>query len=68
LELVGNASGGELEGVDSPLEVAVPVRAPKRQSFTNSRFVDLDGADPSFLEIDNLITEGESELLGLQLP
>jgi len=31
LELVSNTGGGELEGVNSPLEVGVPVRAAERQ-------------------------------------
>lgn len=31
LELVGNTSGGKLEGVNSPLEVGVPVRTAERQ-------------------------------------
>jgi len=28
----------------------------------------LDGADSSFLQINDLVTEGKSKLLGLQLP
>lgn len=31
LELIGNTSGGELERVNGPLEVSVPVRAAERQ-------------------------------------
>lgn len=34
MELVGNTSRGKLEGVNSPLEVGVPVRAAERQLKT----------------------------------
>jgi hypothetical protein len=37
-------------------------------SFANSGLIDLDSTDTSLLEVDNLITEGKSKLLGLQLP
>ena len=76
LELIGDTGCGKFEGVNSPLEVGVPVRAAKGQlkrvisnsqlyslkrnthSFTNSRLVDLDGADSSLLKINDLIAEG----------
>lgn len=31
LELVGNTGGGQFEGVNSPLEVCIPIAAAKRQ-------------------------------------
>jgi hypothetical protein len=34
-------------------------------TFTDGRFVDLDGMNSGFLKINNLITESECELLGL---
>lgn len=37
-------------------------------AFTDSGFINLNGTDASLLEVDNLITEGKSQLLGLQLP
>jgi hypothetical protein len=36
-------------------------------AFTDSRLVDLDGVNASLLEIDDLVTEGKSKLLGLEL-
>lgn len=36
-------------------------------TFTNSGFVDLDGVDTSFFEINDFITEGKSKLLRLNL-
>lgn len=67
LESIGNASSRELEGIDSPLEVAVPVRATKGETFTNSGLVDLDGGDTGLLEINDLVAEGKGKLLGLEL-
>jgi len=66
LKLVADTSCRELKGVDGPLEVAVPVRAAKRQAFTNSRLIDLNGADAGLLKINDLVTEGKGELLRLQ--
>lgn len=67
LELVGDTSGGELERVNSPLEVGVPVRATERETLTNGGLVDLDGVDTGVLEIDDLVAESEGKLLGLDL-
>lgn len=81
---ISHTSGGEFEGVHSPLQVFVPVRATKRKledddqhrfiqthgdthTLTNSRLVNLDGADAGRFEIDDLITESKSKLLRLHL-
>ena len=80
-----NSGGGQLEAVDSPLEVGVTLRAlPERETllinlsasmltilngqggtYTKSRLIDLDDEDAVLLEIDDLVTEGQSELLAL---
>jgi hypothetical protein len=67
LELVGDTSGSELEGVDSPLEVGVPVSTTEGETFTDGWFIDLDGTDATCLEIDHLVTESKGKLLGLDL-
>jgi len=67
LKGVGNTSSRELERVNGPLEVTVPINASERQPFTDSRLVDLDGVDTGLLEVDNFIAEGQCELLGLHL-
>lgn len=36
-------------------------------ALTDGRLVNLDGTDAGLLEVDDFVTEGESELLGLQL-
>lgn len=66
LSRIVNASSGQLEAVDSPLEVGVTLTAlPKRKTLTKSRLVDLDDKDAVLLKIDDLITEGQGELLAL---
>lgn len=63
---VDDAGGGETESIDSPLEVGVALRAgAKRETLTESRLIDLDDVDAGLLEVDNLVTEGQSKLLGL---
>jgi hypothetical protein len=66
LSRVLNASSGKLEAVDSPLEVGVTLRAlPERETLTEGRLIDLDDEDAVGLEVNNLVAEGESELLAL---
>lgn len=61
-----NASGGQLEGVDSPLEVSVTLLArAEGETLTKSRLVDLDNVDTSLLEVNDLISEGKGKLLSL---
>lgn len=67
LGLVLDSSGGETERVDSPGEVLVPVDLTEGKSFTNGGLVDLDGEDTGSGEIVDLITEGKSKLLALNL-
>jgi hypothetical protein len=67
LSLVLNTGGSETERVDSPGEVLVPFGLPQGETFTDRRLVDLDSEDTSLLEVDDLVTESESELLALNL-
>jgi hypothetical protein len=61
-----NTSSGELEAVDSPLEVGVTLRAlAERKTLTKSRLVDLNDKDAVLLKVNNLVAEGQSELLAL---
>ena len=61
-----DAGGGKLEAVDSPAEVLLTLRAgTERKTLTESRLVNLDDVDAGSLEVDNLVAEGESELLSL---
>ena len=62
-----NSGGGESERVDGPEEVGVPVDSSKGKTLSNRGLVDLDGVDTGGLEVDNLVSEGESELLALNL-
>lgn len=63
---VDDAGGGETESIDSPLEVGVALRAgAERETLTESRLIDLDDVNAGLLEVDNLVTEGQSKLLGL---
>lgn len=62
-----DARGGETERVDGPLEVVVPVDLAERETLTDGGLVDLDGVDACVLEVDDLVTESEGELLGLGL-
>ncbi|KAI3484742.1 hypothetical protein L1887_52028 [Cichorium endivia] len=64
---VAAARGRETERVDGPSEVAGPVLLAERQTLTDGGLVDLDGADTGLLEVDDLVAEGEGDLLGLNL-
>lgn len=68
LELIGDASSRELEGVNGPLEIGIPVRAAKGETLTDGGLVDLDGTNAGLLEVNDLVAEGKSELLALNLP
>ena len=66
LSAISDTSGGELEGVNSPLEVGgASVTSAEGQTLTESGLVDLDHSDASGLEVNNLVAEGESKLLSL---
>ena len=67
LEAVGDASGGELERWERPLEVRIPVGLAERETLTERGLVDLHSLDASLLEIDDLVAERERELHALEL-
>lgn len=58
--------GGELEGLDGPVEVGIALLAgAEGKTLTESRLVDLDDVNASLLEVNNLVAQGEGELLSL---
>lgn len=65
--LVLDAGGRELERVDGPREVAVPVDLAEREALADGRLVDLDRKDAGVGEVDDLVAERERELLALDL-
>ena len=67
LNIVLDARGGKTERVNGPFEVVVPVGLTERKTFSDGRLVDLNGLDASLGEVDNLVAESQSELLGLDL-
>lgn len=61
-----DTGGGQLESLDSPVEVGITLLArAERETLTESRLIDLDDIDTGLLEVDDFITEGKSELLSL---
>lgn len=61
-----NASGCKTESIDSPLEVGIALAAgTERETLTEGRLIDLDDVDAGLLEVDDLVTKGQSKLLGL---
>src|SRR6266702_44533 len=67
LQGIAHTCGRQLERVDCPLEVAIPVCTTERQTLTNSRFVYLDGMNTGLFEVNDLITERQRQLLRLKL-
>lgn len=67
LDVVLNTRGGESERVNGPGEVVVPVGLSERKTLSDSRLVDLDGLDTGLGEVNDLVSEGKSELLRLDL-
>lgn len=66
LSAIGDTSGGQLEGVHSPLEVGnTSLTSAEGKTLTESGLVDLDHSDASGLKVNNLVAESESELLSL---
>lgn len=57
----------ELERVDGPGEVRVPVDLAERQPLADRGLVDLDGKDACLGEVAHLVAERERELLALDL-
>jgi hypothetical protein len=62
-----NTRGREPERVDGPKEVGVPVLLSEGKTLSDGGLVDLDGVNAGLLEVANLVSEGESELLALDL-
>ena len=61
-----NTGGGETESLDSPVEVGSALLAgAERETLTESRLINLDDIDASLLEVDDLIAESQTKLLGL---
>lgn len=66
LSAVGNTGGGQLEGVDGPLEVGNALGASAEgKTLTESGLIDLDDLDTGGLKVNDLVTDGEGELLSL---
>ena len=66
LSAIGNTGGGQLEGVNSPLEVGnTGLTSAEGKTLTESRLVDLNHGNASGLKVNNLVAESESELLSL---
>lgn len=67
LDVVLNTRGGESERVNGPGEVVVPVGLSEGKTLSDSRLVDLDSLDTGVGEVNDLVSEGESKLLRLNL-
>ena len=67
LESISDTGSCDLEGGEGPGEVDIPVGLAEGKALTKSRLIGLGGLDATLLEIDDLITESESELLALNL-
>ena len=61
-----NASSGQIERVHSPLQVSFPLLAcSEGEAFTERWLIDLDDVNTSSLKVNDLISEGQCELLSL---
>lgn len=67
LDVVLNTRGGESERVNGPGEVVVPVGLSERKTLSDSGLVHLDSLDTSVGEVNDLVSEGKSKLLRLNL-
>lgn len=67
LDVVLDTRRRESERVDGPGQVVVPVSLSEGQTLSDSWLIDLDGLDAALGEVDDLVSESESELLGLDL-
>lgn len=67
LGVVTDTGGRETERVNGPLEVVVPVGLSEGKTLSDSGLIDLDGLDAGVGKVHDLVTEGKSELLGLDL-
>jgi hypothetical protein len=61
-----DTSGGQAEGLDSPVQVGLTLlTGAQGQTLTQSRLIDLDDVDASLLKVNDLVTESQGKLLGL---
>lgn len=67
LDVVLNTRGGESERVNGPGEVVVPVGLSEGKTLSDSGLVHLDSLDTSVGEVNDLVSEGKSKLLRLNL-
>jgi len=67
LDVVLDTRGGQSERVNSPFEVVIPVGLSERETLSDSGLIDLNGLDTIVGEINNFVSESQSELLGLDL-
>lgn len=67
LDVVLNTRGGESERVNSPGKVVVPVGLSEGKTLSDSGLVDLDSLDTGVGEVNDLVSEGKSKLLRLNL-
>ena len=67
LSVVLYTSSRELERIDGPSEVGVPVCSSKRETLSNSRLIDLNSEDLCLLEVDDFVPKSKGELLALNL-
>lgn len=67
LDVILNTRGGESERVNGPGEVVVPVGLSERKTLSDSGLVDLDSLDTGVGEVNDLVSEGKSKLLRLNL-
>lgn len=67
LDVVLNTRGGESERVNGPGKVVVPVGLSEGKTLSDSGLVDLDSLDTGVGEVNDLVSEGKSKLLRLNL-
>src|SRR4051812_5868906 len=61
-----NASSGQFERVHGPLQVSFALLAcPEWEAFTERWLIDLNDVNTSSLKVDDLVSEGQCELLSL---
>ena len=65
--LVLNTRGRQSERVDGPGEVVVPVGLSEGKTLSDSWLIDLDGLNTGVGKVDDLVSESEGKLLGLDL-
>lgn len=63
-----DATVGDSEGVDGPVQVESVLGLPERQTFSQSSFVNLDNVNSSLLKILNFFVDGQSNLVAGFVP